>query len=156
PASALDSAERKRRSAAHSETLSLGGSVYDLHEVVKWFVSRQTEDSGMLNSRNERARKDKAMADKYVRENRIAEGELLTVGEVVRIVSDANHRAKTRLLRLPRAIAIAVPRECAREAEAESENLINEALEELANPDEFRSDSIEGEPCDSADLEASA
>jgi hypothetical protein len=112
---------------------------YDLDQIRKAYIRELREKAGGrytegdLDPMQERARKDKAMADKYERENLIAEGKLHDGEEVTQYIANANHRAKTRLLRLPRAIALAVPKECSIEAEQESKRLVYEALEELAN-----------------------
>ena len=78
------------------------------------------------------------MADKYERENLIAQGKLYGGDEVRQFVAEANHRAKTCLLRLPREVALAVPKNCAIEAEQEAKRAVHEALQELANPDDYK------------------
>lgn len=116
---------------------------YDVALVMAWYFDRQkrmlgeSEDGVILNAEQERARKDKAMADRYERENAVQEGKLASIEEVEKFVFENNHRAKVRLLRLPRALAVAVPREVAITVETESEEQIREALEELADPDAF-------------------
>ncbi|MEO0797345.1 MAG: hypothetical protein AAFX93_19510 [Verrucomicrobiota bacterium] len=114
-------------------------SPYDLDKIRIRYIRELAEKaggrftSGDLDPLQERARKDKAMADRYERENAVADGLLANREEIEDFVSENNRRAKVRLLKLPRDLAIAVPREVATIVEAESKAVIREALEELAN-----------------------
>ena len=113
---------------------------YDLDAIRITYVAGLSENAagraGTLAE--ERALLAREQRIRVARENMIAEGKLHDGEEVTQYIAKANHRAKTRLLRLPRAIAIAVPKECATEAEQEAKRLIYEALEELASEKEFQ------------------
>ena len=91
---------------------------------------RYTE--GNLDPLQERARKDAAMADKYERENQVEEGKLVEIEKIEIFVSENNHRAKQKLLKLPRELATSVPQEFSIEIQKISSEKINEVLEELS------------------------
>lgn len=117
---------------------------FEIAEVFDWRIAQESGDNGRLNLGDERAKLAIEQRMKLERERAVAERELIPAKEVIASMSEEIHRAKSRLLRIPKAIAVAVPRECAREAEAEAKRLINEALAELENADTITESDSQG------------
>lgn len=63
------------------------------------------ENDGRLDVQQERGRKESAMADKYERENRIAEGTLIAADTIRAALETMLMRVKTRLLKIPSSVA---------------------------------------------------
>ena len=77
-------------------------SPYNQDEIRKRYIKELGEKAagrcteGDLDPMQERARKDKAMADKYERENAIAQGKLHDGEEVTHYIANANPRARRK------------------------------------------------------------
>jgi len=106
---------------------------FDVAKVFDWRIQQESKSTGKLDLVEERARLAMEQRMRLERERAIAERNLIPAKEAIETISNEIHRAKSCLLRIPRAIATAVPRECSREAEAVAKRLINEALAELAH-----------------------
>ena len=108
---------------------------YDLDAIRVAYIKNLSENAagraGTLAE--ERALLAKEQRIKIARENAIAEGKLHDGDEVTQFMCKETFRAKTRLLRLPREIALAVPKECAIEAEQAAKQAIYQALENLSS-----------------------
>ena len=88
---------------------------------------------GALLPQQEKARKDKAMADKYERENRVRDGELLELETVKAAAFDMVMRTRSRLLRVPAAAANLLTGMTERvDMQEVIEKEIRDALEELS------------------------
>lgn len=60
---------------------------------------------GMIDPIQERARKDREMADKYELENQVKRGELIDLATVESAAFDVVMRVRSRLMRMPSAVA---------------------------------------------------
>lgn len=81
---------------------------------------------------DQRQRLAAAQAEKVERENAVRAGELVEASKVVAGVGEHINAARTRLLRLPGAIAAQMPPDQRASLEATARRLVYEALNELA------------------------
>jgi|APMI01.1.fsa_nt_gi hypothetical protein len=88
---------------------------------------------GQLDPAHERARKDRALADRTEMENDVRRGELVAIADVIRLVGDDYGRVRSRILSIPSRCAprIAAERDPAKVA-AMLQDEINLALRELS------------------------
>ena len=83
---------------------------YELDPLGDWIRNRAraevapNDSRGPLVPAQERARKDREMADRYELENRLRRGELIEVTVVQEAALEVVSRVRTRLLRLPSAV----------------------------------------------------
>ena len=106
-------------------------AMYWLHEVVAAIYG-----GTKLDAVQERARKDKELADKTALENQVRRGELVEAEEM--LADWANHiiAAKSRLIGIPSLVAGTVPPKARAKVRADVDLIVREALEELAGEGE--------------------
>jgi len=113
---------------------------YHLEKIGRWMVDREVrarfpdmDDPAHLNPIQERARKDKELADKTALENRVRRGELVEADAVVAQWTDIVMAVKSKLLRIPFAAApLLLGVEEQTEAMMILEDQIRDALTELS------------------------
>jgi hypothetical protein len=94
-----------------------------------------SQDGAALDPTQERARKDKELADKTALQNAVTRGELFSGAVVTRLVVDAFSRVRTRFLALPTYLAPVVAHtETIHEIEAVISDGVNDTLGELSEP----------------------
>lgn len=107
---------------------------YDTKKVIAWLMKKGDRKNGGLDGEQERARKDKAMADKYELELAVRKGELLESEDVKKTWVDALRLVRSRMLGLPTKLApIIVMQSEPQKAQAILKEEIHSALKELAN-----------------------
>lgn len=87
---------------------------------------------GALDLEQQRARKEKAMADKIERENRLAEGEIVNADEVDRMNAEVDGSVRSGMLAIPSRLAAELSSlEDPREIQVVLDKEIRKALSEL-------------------------
>lgn len=105
-----------------------------LQTIINALSDRATPTGGALDPAQERARKDRAWAEKIEEENMRRRGELVAVGDVAQAVADEYARVRSRLLAIPaRAAPRAAVLKTPQEVMAVLEDEIASALRELAS-----------------------
>jgi phage terminase Nu1 subunit (DNA packaging protein) len=115
-------------------------NAYETSDVIDWLLkrertklSRAATESGGIDIDHEKARKERALADKHEMDLSLRRGELLEASDVERVWLSRITAAKTRLMGIPRKCAPAVVMVTApADAEAIIEQEVRDALEELA------------------------
>ena len=106
---------------------------YRSSDLGQWLIDRTlrshtvvgSENTGeMLNPQQELARKNKELADKTALENEVRRGELIETDDVEAAWSDILMRVKSRMLRIPSAVAPLILGE-------EDQVVIQEAVEDM-------------------------
>lgn len=121
---------------------------YDTAAVIKWMIDReklrmaktQVAD-GEINIDQERARKERALADRYEMENEFKRGTLVEADAIQRLWGTHIETAKKRLLPLGKSLShLVVALTNAGEAQRMIDQEIRDALEELSGSREVPED----------------
>jgi phage terminase Nu1 subunit (DNA packaging protein) len=118
---------------------------YDLEDVRKRYILYIREiasgrsPKGDFDPLQERARKDKELADKTALQNQVTRGELLSGAAVSKLVIDAFSKVRSRLFALPTKLApVVLHLETLPEVQAKLMDGVNDALAELSEADILR------------------